>query len=647
MPSDDLGAITAQLAAVHTDASAQINHSASMNHTSAAPALASDPTQADPSEPAPQPPVHASPVMDSETATGHTDETSPRAHQDEPFHPPLEEPANSSEVVSEIPRSQSQPTQAAVPGTSPTWHEEPPRHTNDASSTSVNPTSHVTSPDTPSTTSVPSNSTQPPSVVPPPLAELARPHAGAAIETSAPGIETSSLPPVAAASTSHTAAPVATSQPHRAPKEQEEQWLLKTIIWPPLPPTPSQSFAKTLTARAPSLHCNVLLLRHSITLPSSLDRVSYSDLSSILADHLLTRSNTERFSASVTSALSTLPSTRYGLDLNPRFGSIDGFTPSPAVALFKAFDIPLLHGWCVDPDERSGETWNVVVENGEDYDSVVEKIVRGRELSGGQLEGEGRAQNDDEVVRVVERSSKWSAEEAKAVREAHILHSFLSSTSTQLTYHGLMLLSSSLSTSSLSTLFRNSHVSVLYRRPEAPTSQNSSAFPLPRLFTLVTDSAFVHEPEIVWESLEDVDGSASEFYDGHLRKSHVRGGDYVAAGGRSGKSSRTPRQTGSLAGDGDEKGRTVRINNDEDLARQLQYEEERWRIEDDERRGREMQRVEWEAEQQHQQQQQQQYSRSQGQSSSNAQASSTALPAGGRKEAKAKKSKRDKECLIM
>ncbi|SGY18989.1 BQ5605_C014g07529 [Microbotryum silenes-dioicae] len=714
MPSDsELGAIAAQLAAVHTETTARSDPNTSIEGASAAAVPALKPRPATASEAAP-PPVPAPPIthtVETATATAPTHELNARAHQAIASQPYPEESYRASIVALDAPQSLSQSTETgprAVAATSPTCQDElpsPPQTTDD----------EPTSAGTPSSIPDPSSSVQSVADLPTSSTEFSERHvapgaeagagagagvgAAAAIEPSViPRIATSSLPPVAPTSTSITpAAPIETSQPNRASpqdQEQEEQWLLKTIVWPPLPrplqdmsrrPTRKQSrlSAKISTGRVPllpyvrrasavclgvilhsiltnsfSLTGNVLLLRHSISLPSHLDRVSYSDLSSILADHLLQRSNTEGFSASISSALSTLPSTRYGLDLNPRFGSIDGFTPSPAVSLFKAFEIPLLHGWCVDPDERSGETWNIVVENGEDYDSVVEKIVRGRELSGGQLEGEMRTQDEDEVVKAVERSSKWTVGEAKAVREAHILHAFLSSTSTQLTYHGLMLLSSSLSTSSLSTLFRNSHVSVLYRRPGTPDTPTPDPThrPLPRLFTLVTDSAFVHEPEIVWESLEDVDGSASEFYDGDLRKSMLREGDYVGSGsggggGRKGASS-MPRGEGGMGGsgsvEGGQEGRTVRINHDEDLARQLQFEEERWRVEDDERRVREMQRREWEDEQQQQQYQHQQQHRAHGQSSSNVQApTAQSAQAGGKKEAKAKKAKTGKDCLIM
>ena len=47
------------------------------------------------------------------------------------------------------------------------------------------------------------------------------------------------------------------------------------------------------------------------------------------------------------------------------------------------------------------------------------------------------------------------------------------------------------------------------------------------MFTLVTDSSFAGEEQVVWESIEDVDGSASEFFTAGLSRSHARGGDFA------------------------------------------------------------------------------------------------------------------------
>ena len=153
-----------------------------------------------------------------------------------------------------------------------------------------------------------------------------------------------------------------------------------------------------------------------------------------------------------------------------------------------------------------------------------------------------------------------------AGKTAHLLQSFLESTSTQLTYPGLASLCQSpslLPPAGLAALFRNSHLSVLFRRPLLPPpspppppprpspstaaeqfQSSSSAPPVrvinnpqaaaaapigPELFTLVTDSSLVHEGDLVWESLGDVDGGGSEFYDARLRRARMRvkGGDWV------------------------------------------------------------------------------------------------------------------------
>jgi ubiquitin carboxyl-terminal hydrolase MINDY-1/2 len=69
---------------------------------------------------------------------------------------------------------------------------------------------------------------------------------------------------------------------------------------------------------------------------------------------------------------------------------------------------------------------------------------------------------------------------------------------------------------SLVALFRSSHLSVLYKSP----SDGS-------LYTLVSDSVFLHESSVVWERLEDVDGGWSSFVDGDFIKSHPVGGDFA------------------------------------------------------------------------------------------------------------------------
>lgn len=69
-------------------------------------------------------------------------------------------------------------------------------------------------------------------------------------------------------------------------------------------------------------------------------------------------------------------------------------------------------------------------------------------------------------------------------------------------------------------LFRGSHLSVLYKRLDPVTKSTM-------LYTLVTDRVFLREPSIVWESLVDVDGQSSSFYDSYMSSSTPAGGDFA------------------------------------------------------------------------------------------------------------------------
>lgn len=104
------------------------------------------------------------------------------------------------------------------------------------------------------------------------------------------------------------------------------------------------------------------------------------------------------------------------------------------------------------------------------------------------------------------------------------INSFLDSTSSQLTYHGLFALAAKLSPGSLVALFRNSHLSALYKSPNPEDSA---------LYTLATDQVFLHEASIVWERLEDVDGGWSSFVDSDFVRSTPAGGDYAGHTGES------------------------------------------------------------------------------------------------------------------
>lgn len=131
---------------------------------------------------------------------------------------------------------------------------------------------------------------------------------------------------------------------------------------------------------------------------------------------------------------------------------------------------------------------------------------------------------------------------------AIVVRRFLDQTQSQLTYHGLFHLATSLPPNTPTALFRNSHLSVLYKttspsspsatpapnadvtEPEAGSSLSASAPSHPdadyALYTLVTDQVFLQEPSVVWERLEDIDGGVT-FVDSNFVKSSPAGGDFA------------------------------------------------------------------------------------------------------------------------
>ena len=128
---------------------------------------------------------------------------------------------------------------------------------------------------------------------------------------------------------------------------------------------------------------------------------------------------------------------------------------------------------------------------------------------------------------------------------AIVVRRFLDTTQSQLTYHGLFHIATSLPANTPCALFRSSHLSVLYKfspsslnapisAPEGGGSSAASQFlgnqPAVEdaaLYTLVTDQVFLNEPSVVWERLEDVDGGWSTFVDSEFIKSSPAGGDFA------------------------------------------------------------------------------------------------------------------------
>ncbi|KIY42879.1 DUF544-domain-containing protein, partial [Fistulina hepatica ATCC 64428] len=310
--------------------------------------------------------------------------------------------------------------------------------------------------------------------------------------------------------------------------------------------------------------CNVLILRGDIEiLPPTRQTVSYDFLSQLVADFLIKRSP----DVDISSALSILPLTQKGMDLNPVFTGATDFRPGEGgeLKLFEQAGITLVHGWLVDAD-ASDAKWTAKVS---DYDTAVALIAEADHLTKGQLVfSEGPATNSMEAVGEAETapeepsssttppaSQPLSDADKEKIETAMAVREFIDSTSSQLTYHGLFHLASILEADKLYALFRSSHLSVLYKSSDG------------LLYALATDHAFLYESSVVWERMEDVDGGWSTFVDSNFVRSSPVGGDFAGQTAE-----------GALAAEGD-------LQGEDDHAHELHAEALRQRREQEQKRA--------------------------------------------------------------
>ncbi|KAI7159232.1 hypothetical protein KC349_g4336 [Hortaea werneckii] len=299
-----------------------------------------------------------------------------------------------------------------------------------------------------------------------------------------------------------------------------------------------------------------------------------------------------------------------GMNVNPRFitpasaprGSLDlsppdktglhpseraqtkagAFEETKEMRLYSTFSVPLIHGWTPPRDTPA-------------YQAM--------ERSAPTFEEAQNIQFLESELTDKQRAEGLSAGEQQTLQDIQTIKSFLNSWPTQLTDYGLETISSSLQLGQIAILFRNDHFSTLYKEPGRGA-----------LMTLVTDSGYGSHDEIVWESLVDVNGAASEYFSGDFRSvSHgSTGGPSAMVGSMA--SAHLPRSSAGVAesgpplpgarpasghenppprdtsdGEGATAQRTLSEQEDHDmaLALQLQEEEEDQQRQAEERRRRE------------------------------------------------------------
>ncbi|XP_057775683.1 uncharacterized protein LOC130994637 [Salvia miltiorrhiza] len=106
--------------------------------------------------------------------------------------------------------------------------------------------------------------------------------------------------------------------------------------------------------------CNVLSLKNSLSLSLDMPEVSQDKLLSLVADRLIdSNSKVDNKDAgyvknqqqNIADAIDLLPRLTTGIDVNIKFRRIDDFEFTPECAIFDLLDIPLYHGWIVDPQD--------------------------------------------------------------------------------------------------------------------------------------------------------------------------------------------------------------------------------------------------------------------------------------------------------
>ncbi|XP_061675416.1 ubiquitin carboxyl-terminal hydrolase MINDY-1 isoform X2 [Syngnathoides biaculeatus] len=225
---------------------------------------------------------------------------------------------------------------------------------------------------------------------------------------------------------------------------------------------------------------NILFLRWKAKLPPQTDVVTTEVLMAHLGECVLSAAPREKtngmelnFQQNMSDAMAVLPKLSTGLDVNVRFTGVTDFEYTPECIVFDLLDIPLYHGWLVDP--QSPEMAAAVGKLS--YNQLVEKII----------------------------DCKHSAD-SQQVSEGLAAEHFLETTATQLSYHGLCELNAAAKEGEMCVFFRNNHFS-----------------------TMIKHKGFLREEGLVWESLHNVEGDGN-FCDSDFRLCHAPQRDAAAPG---------------------------------------------------------------------------------------------------------------------
>ncbi|XP_061451173.1 ubiquitin carboxyl-terminal hydrolase MINDY-2 isoform X2 [Rhineura floridana] len=185
---------------------------------------------------------------------------------------------------------------------------------------------------------------------------------------------------------------------------------------------------------------NVLLLAWKVKLPPMMEIITAEQLMEYLGDYILDAKPKEiseiqrlNYEQNMSDAMAILHKLQTGLDVNVKFTGVRVFEYTPECIVFDLLDIPLYHGWLVDP-----QIADIVKAVGNcSYNQLVEKIICCKQSDNSEL-----------------------------VDEGSIAEQFLNNTATQLTYHGLCELTSTVQEGELCVFFRNNHFSTITKHKD-------------------------------------------------------------------------------------------------------------------------------------------------------------------------------------
>ncbi|KAF2404205.1 hypothetical protein EJ06DRAFT_526296 [Trichodelitschia bisporula] len=192
-----------------------------------------------------------------------------------------------------------------------------------------------------------------------------------------------------------------------------------------------------------------------------------------------------------------------GMNVNPRFtfkpdrASMDmhpalrpltqpgGFEETREMRLYSTFNVPLMHGWLPPRDSAEYAAFERSAKTYEDAQNI---------------------QFHEEELEVKLSTTGMNPQEQDLFEDLITIKEFLAQWPTQLTQYGLDVIREHLRPGEFAILFRNDHFSTIYMEPRSR-----------QILTLVTDAGYSSHDEIVWESLVDVNGKASQLFSGDFR----------------------------------------------------------------------------------------------------------------------------------